>query len=114
MLALVALLFQAVVPTYAMAAAQPDSETLVPICTSSGIIYVSLDEDGEPLPPDPPAQKPCHFCLSKAAPLAIPQVIGMADCGTASELAAPPLDAELAVAKARIGPQPIRAPPHIL
>jgi len=120
--AAVAMLAQALLPTYAIAggalpsAGQPvrDAANLVAICTGNGVIWVALDEDGRPSDPKPAPAKPCHFCPCPATISVLPK--------------SPPLDLRkwpLAAPSPHRGageprqavsrlPQPIRAPPVAL
>jgi Protein of unknown function (DUF2946) len=70
-LALVAMLCQALAPSFAAVAASaamsPESGR-IPVCTPHGLIWVSLDANGAPAKPQTPAERPCPFCLHKAAP----------------------------------------------
>lgn len=74
-LALVAMLCQALAPSFAVvaaaAAASPESGR-IPVCTPHGLIWVSLDANGAPAKPQTPADRPCPFCLHKAAPPTLP------------------------------------------
>ena len=112
--AAVALLFQALVPTYAMAAVAPPGEGMIPICTADGIIWISLTGEETPDRPTPQADKPCHFCFAKNAPMApasaatlvpfaraIVELLGWAPVETLRE-------------NQQSGPAGIRAPPLLL
>ncbi len=114
--ALIGMLFQAVVPVYAMAAAALRNPGLIPICSTSGITWVALD-DGAPASPAEtpgkmPGDKPCHFCFSATAPYALPaEVPGHTSFGQATDDALPIGSGPLP-SGAWPGDQAIRAPPE--
>lgn len=115
--ALIGLLFQAVVPVYAMAAAALRNPGLIPICSTSGITWVALDDDGAPTTPaetpgEMPGDKPCHFCFSATAPYALPAATSGhgSVAGTADDLL--PIGSDPLPSGARPGDQAIRAPPE--
>jgi hypothetical protein len=69
LVAVFALLVQALVPAAAMAAATPDASSLMVICTGTGVATVS--DQGPPSKPKGFAGMPCQDCL--AAALAVVQ-----------------------------------------
>jgi len=114
LLAMLALLLQALVPDYVVAAAETDQADLIPICTGNEIIYIAVDEDGRLIPPKPSPKKHCEYCLTQAEPLALlPQAISLTVGVVFSTDLQISLSDELATAKARVSPGPIRAPPYI-
>jgi len=122
-IAAVALLFQALLPAYAAAASvsqfpnsasPPAAANLVAICTGAGVIWVALDDDGQPAAPRPAPAKPCHFCPCHATVLELPKSPPL-DAG-APRVAAPlPYSGEIAGRKTvSMLPRAIRAPPVTL
>ncbi len=78
-LALFAILYQAVVPIYAMAALGGQSER-IPVCTGSGIVWIALKDNGErgsPSTPPKVAVKLCPFCISMTMPFATPERVAL-------------------------------------
>lgn len=109
--AALALLFQVLVPSYAMAALAPPGEGLIPICTASGIIWISLSGEEAPGTPAPQPDKPCHFCFAKNGPLSFAAVPQLLDLPGAFESK---ISWRLVSAQAKPrheGPAGIRAPP---
>ena len=109
--AALALLFQLLVPSYAMAAITPPGEGLIPICTANGIIWISLTGEEVPSTPAPQLDKPCHFCFAKNAPLSLtatPELLRYPGTPVAKlSWGSAALQADLR----RSGPAGIRAPP---
>ena len=109
-IALLGILFQALVPNYVMAAVAARNPGLVPICSTSGIIWVSLDEDA-PAPVEMPGDKPCHFCVGAATPYAL-QAAASAQAAYESAGAEGPLArTDPDITSDWPGPRSIRAPP---
>ena len=109
-IALFGILFQALVPNYVMAAAAARNPGLVPICSTTGIKWVSLDEDA-PAPVEMPGDKPCHFCVSATTPCALQAAASVRAAYGAGVAAVPPAKDDLDRSLARPGPRSIRAPP---
>lgn len=78
-LALFAILYQTIVPIYAMAAIGGQSRQ-IPVCTGSGIVWVALKDGGGTNVPSTPtkvAVKLCPFCFSMAMPFAAPERVAL-------------------------------------
>jgi hypothetical protein len=113
-LAMIGLLCQVLVPVYAMAATTPHGARAILICTANGVMWVSLDNQGRPIAPIQPVEKPCHFCPSQATPFAAPGGIGLpirADDRSAQDFRPAEYHPRVALVH---GAQPARAPPATL
>ncbi len=61
-LAVLALLIQALLPIYGMAAALNVGAERVPVCSGTGIVWLPVDEGRTAPPSGPAAVKVCPFC----------------------------------------------------
>ncbi len=99
------------VPNYVMAAAAARNPGLVPICSTTGIIWVSLDEDA-PAPVEMPGDKPCHFCVSATTPCALQAAASVRVAYAAGGAEVPQAKADPDLSVPWPGPRSIRAPPR--
>ena len=115
-IALLGILFQAMVPNYAMAAAAARNPGLMPICSTTGIVWVQLDEEAPasapaPAPVEMPGDKPCHFCVSATKPYALQSASAVDTVYDSADDAAPQARTSPETSDAWPGPRTIRAPP---
>jgi hypothetical protein len=106
--------WQAVVPVYAMAAIGARDAERIPICTPDGLVWFDLDDEGRPIEPNQEPQKPCHFCLSQATPIAPTQGIAFATDDRSSECVGNMPEGELVLSNPSSKAPSIRAPPQTL
>jgi len=91
-IALLAILFGALVPAFSQAVAQPGRFAgPMEICTMDGIRTMSPDDADTRTPPPDHFLKHCSFCLSHSTPPALPPTTGFVMAHAASAERYPPL-----------------------
>jgi hypothetical protein len=102
------------VPVYAMAAIGARDAERIPICTPDGLVWFEVDDEGRPIEPIQKPQKPCHFCLSQATPIAPSQGVALATNSRPSDCVRYVPEGELVLSNPSTKAPSIRAPPPTL
>jgi hypothetical protein len=113
-IAVVAVLCHAVFPAYGMAglADGENREGLVPVCTSHGVVWMTLEGDVQPsTPKNDAAASICPFCLVHVTPFTPPKAISVSLPSRPVECVEQAIVADAPSPGAAVTPSQSRAPP---